>query len=293
MRNPFEVLGLSPKIVKELDEVSLFRLVKACYRALQQVYHPDLISGSGERALELNLAFEALDLQRNPESFRHHRRRYIKRLSRKTLRSRLEELTLKLTRVFREKLLLEENFWEELLRRAQVERHLLCPPPQNLKVQLYDLIAKYRSPFPAFGSRAPFKELYFDPHGELYWRYPQKAPRKAAQVKLIGCVLREKIEPWFLLEKSPGGEDLVAQDYMKAETFRRACLPFLRTTLTPNAYLFSVRHGDFTRLYLEGLILRLTPLEDSPTINVKKPSDSLQICEKYTDFEAPWDFSWP
>ncbi|OAQ21115.1 J domain-containing protein [Thermosulfurimonas dismutans] len=283
MRNPFEVLGLSPKIVKELDEESLFRLVKACYRALQQVYHPDLASGSREKALELNLAFEALNLSKNPESFRRHRQAYVRRLSRKTLRNRMEALSLKLGRLFREKVILEEAFWGELVSRARESEHLLSPLPRNLRLHLFDLATKYHLPFPVFGRRAPFKEFLFDEEGYLYLKYARgKTLRKVSRIKMIGCVPREKIEPWMLLEKRPGNESLVAEEYMKAETFRRACLPFLKTRLEPNSYLFSFRNEDFSRVYLEGLILRLSPLCPKSITNVKLSSQKLQICEEKT-----------
>ena len=285
MRNPFEVLGLSPRIVKELDEESLFRLVKACYRALQQVYHPDLSSGSGEKALELNLAFEALNLAKNPESFRRHRENYIKRLSRKTLRNRIEALTLKLGRLFREKLVLEEAFWEDIVSRAREGGHLLSPAPRSLRLRLFDLATKYHLPFPIFGSKAPFKEFWFDEEGHLYLKYPgDKRLRKVSRIKIIGCIPREKIEPWMFLEKNPGNEGLLAEEYMKAETFRQACLPFLKTKLALNSYLFSFRNEDFSRVYLEGLILRLVSLAPKPFTNVKVSSQKLQICEGKDSF---------
>ncbi len=282
MRNPFEVLGLSPRIVKELDEESLFRLVKACYRALQQVYHPDVSEGSRERALELNLAFEALNLSKNPESFRHHRKAYVRRLSRKTLRSRLEDLALKLGRVFREKETLEEAFWETLVTRARESGHLISPPPRNLRLHLFDLSLKYHLPFPVFGKRAPFKEMIFDEEGELFVRFSREGTlKKTTRLRLVGCVPRERLEPWCLLEKHPGADGLITEDFIRAETFRRACLPFLRTRLQPNAYLFSFRNEDFSRLYLEGIILRLQPTSFSST-NVKVSTGYLQICEKET-----------
>ncbi len=290
-RNPFEILGLSPRIVKELDEESLFRLVKACYRALQQVHHPDLSSGSGEKALELNLAFEALNLPKNPESFRKYRQAYIKRLSRKTLRSKLEEMALRLGRAFRERDHLEEAFWENLLVRAQ-EGHLLSPRPRKIRIKVFDLSLKYRFPYPVFGSRAPFKEFLFDEEGELYLKVPGKRPpRKISGLKMVGCVPREKIEPWLLLEKTPGEEGLMAEDYLRAETFRRACLPHLKPRLLPNSYLFSFRNEDCSRLYLEGLVIVSEPLEGDLLINVKNDSDKLHFCEEkpkiFEDEELP------
>jgi len=282
-RNPFEVLGLSPRIVKELDEESLFRLVKACYRALQQAHHPDLSTGSGEKALELNLAFEALNLPKNPESFRRWRRNYVRRLSRRTLRTRLEEMALRLGRAFREREQLEEAFWENLMVRA-AEGHLITPLPRGVRVRLLDLSLKYRLPYPLFGSRAPFKELIFDEGGETYLRISAKhPPRRAAGLRLLGCVPRERIDPWLLLEKSPGEEGLIAEEYLRAETFRRACLPHLKPRLLREGYLFSFRQEDYSRIYLEGLVLEEIPLEEDLLTNVKKEPKDLHLCNNSSE----------
>ncbi|MBX6423255.1 J domain-containing protein [Thermosulfurimonas sp. F29] len=283
-RNPFEILGLSPKIVKELDEENLFRLVRACYRALQQVHHPDLSSGSGEKALELNLAFEALNLSKNPESFRRWRKAYIKRLSRRSLKNQLEEMALRLGRAFRERDHLEEAFWENLLVRAR-EGHLISPPPRRLRIKVFDLSLKYRLPYPLFGPKAPFKEFLFDGEGRLYIRFSGKhTPRKVSGLTLVGCVPRDRIEPWLLLEKTPGEEGLIAEEYLRAETFRRACLPHLKPHLLREGYLFSFRNEDYSRLYLEGLILNIESLEKNSLINVKKDLDALHFCKKNSGF---------
>ncbi len=282
-RNPFEILGLSPRIVKELDEESLFRLVKACYRALQQVHHPDLSSGSGKKALELNLAFEALNLAKNPESFRKYRQAYIKRLSRKTLRNQIEELALRLGRAFRERDHLEEAFWENLLLRAR-EGHLIHPRPRKIRIRVYDLALKYRLPYPVFGPKAPFKEFLFDDQGDLYLRVsPKHPPRKISGLKMVGCVPRDKIEPWLLLEKTPGEEGLLPEDYLRVETFRRACLPYLKPRILPNGYLFSFRHEDHSRVYLEGLVMGSDPLEEDLLINVKNAPDRLHFCKNKSE----------
>ncbi len=283
MRNPFEILGLSPKIVKELGEEDLFRLVKACYRALQQAYHPDLREGAKEKALEINLAFEALDLNRNPDSFRKHRANYLKRLSRKTLASKIEELSLKLGRVFREKEVLEENFWESLILNAQEKGHLVSPFPRNLKIQLFDVTTKYNLPFPVFGRNAPFKEFSFDEEGGLEVRYArEQKSKRLKRIILVGCVPRQHLEPWFILEKNPSGEGFLVEGFVKAETFKKTCLPFLKSKLKVDSYLFSFRNEDFSKLYLEGLILRLSR-NGKADINVKNETTSLQVCESRED----------
>ncbi|RUM87089.1 MAG: hypothetical protein DSZ24_07005 [Thermodesulfatator sp.] len=281
-RNPFEILGLSPRIVKELDEEGLFRLVRACYRTLQQVYHPDLSSGSGEKALEINLAFEALDLRKNPESFRYWRRAYLKRLSRRTLQGRLEEMHLRLGRSERERETLSEAFWQSLLSRAQ-EDHLLTPLPRHLRLKIYDISLQYRLPYPVFGRKAPFKEFLFDGKGQVFVRLAGASElRSASQLRLLGGVPREKIEPWILLEKTPSEEGLRPENFLRAETFKRACLPYLQHQIRPNLYLFSLRPEDPSRLYLEGLLLEIKPLPRDFKI-VAKEEESLQFRQNAED----------
>jgi hypothetical protein len=97
-KNPFEVFGLTPEMVGELSEKELFGVLKSIHRALQKTFHPDVPgrrpnNGSGraaaqasaptaaDRTVELNLAFEALDLERNPASFRRSRKSYVARRS--------------------------------------------------------------------------------------------------------------------------------------------------------------------------------------------------------------------
>ncbi|OAG27500.1 J domain-containing protein [Thermodesulfatator autotrophicus] len=271
-RNPFEVLGISPEMVRDLDEEALFGLVKACYRALQRAYHPDLQANGKEKAVELNLAFEALDLERNPESFKTHRRAYLRRLSRRTQKKTIDDLTKKLATLLRQKELLAENFWQHLLIASESSGATLFPDsPRGIKVTLLDLGLKFNTSFTGFARHVAFKEMLFDEEGRLYYRFPKRRYFQPVNfIILVGSVARRKLEIWPLLEKEPTPEaaegglpDLKAFKILNAisvEVFKKTCLPLLKTALYENAYLFSL-HRRYSTLkplvFVEGMILKI------------------------------------
>ncbi len=272
-RNPFEVLGISPEMVRDLDEEALYGLVKACYRALQRAYHPDLKNGAKERAVELNLAFEALDLERNPESFREHRQAYLRRLSRRTQKRTIDELTQKVALLLRQQELLTENYWRHLLEvfRLSEGPTLFPDPPRLKKVTLLDVGLRFNVSFAGFGRTLAFKEILFDEEGRLYYRFPRKRKFQPVNfITLVGSIPRRRLEIWPLLEKRPTAEaatsglpDLKAFEVLnmiQTEIFKKACLPLLKTDLVENAYLFSLHHrysSPEPHVFVEGMILRI------------------------------------
>lgn len=295
-RNPFEVLGISPEMVRDLDEESLFGLVKACYRALQRAFHPDLQNGGKEKAVELNLAFEALDLERNPDSFRACRKAYLRRLSRKTQRRTIDELNRKLALLLRQQELLAENFWRHLLEASRHPGPTLFPEkPKKLKITLLDLGLKFNASFTSYARHVAFKEILFDEEGRLYYRFPRRRLFQPVNfITLLGSVPRRKLEIWSLLEKKPtvqaaekGLPDLKAFEVLNAiqeEIFKRTCLPLLKTELQENAYLFSLHRKNAhlePLVFVEGMILKILPAspEDFNKV-VRKGPESLQECKK-------------
>lgn len=296
-RNPFEVLGISPEMVRDLDDEALYGLVKACYRALQRAYHPDLRTGAKERAVELNLAFEALDLERNPESFREHRQAYLRRLSRRTQKRTIDELTQKVAVLLRQQELLTENYWRHLLEvfRLSEGPTLFPDPPRLKKVTLLDVGLRFNVSFPGFGRTLAFKEILFDEEGRLYYRFPRKRKFQPVNfITLVGSIPRRRLEIWPLLEKRPTAEatttglpDLKAFEVLnmiQTEVFKRACLPLLKTDLLENAYLFSLHHRQSTpepHVFVEGMVLRIEEAQPKDFDKVVKTGrDFSQKCKK-------------
>ncbi len=295
-RNPFEVLGISPEIVRELEEEALYGLVKACYRALQRAFHPDLQNGGKEKAVELNLAFEALDLERNPDSFRSYRKAYLRRLSRRTQRRTIDELNRKVALLLRQQELLAENFWRHLLEASRSESPTLFPEkPKKLKVTLLDLGLKFNASFTSYARHVAFKEILFDEEGRLYYRFPRRRTFQPVNfITLVGSISRRKLEIWPLLEKKPtpqaaekGLPDLKAFEVLNAiqtEVFKRACLPLLQTELEENAYLFSLhrKHAALEPVvFVEGMILKIESASPKDFDKVvRKSPNSLQKSKK-------------
>ncbi len=271
-RNPFEILGIAPEMVRDLDDEALFNLVKACYRALQRAYHPDLHPGHRERAVEINLAFEALDLERNPESFLEYRRAYLRRLSRRTQRRTIENLTQQVAILLRQQELLQENYWRHLLEvfRLRPGPTLFPDPPRGVKVTLLDVSLRFNVSFAGVGRTLAFKEILFDQEGVLYYRFPRKKKFQPVRfLTLVGSVPRTHIEIWPLLVKKatpeaagglPNPKAFEVLNMVETEVFKRACLPLLRLELRENAYLFSLRQKTGepeAGVYLEGMILKV------------------------------------
>ncbi len=272
-KNPFEILGIAPEMVRELDNEALYGLVKACYRALQRAYHPDLKNGTKERAVELNLAFEALDWERDPESFKKHRQAYLRRLSRRTQRRTIDELTQKVAALLRQQELLTENYWQHLLEVLKLtEGPTLFPePPRMKKITLLDVCLKFNVSFAGFGRPLAFKEILFDEEGFLYYRFPKRRKfHLVSFITLVGSVPRRYLEIWPLLEKKPSPErtgsglpnpkDFEVLNIIQLEVFKRSCLPLLKTGLQEDAYLFSIHHRRSSpkhHIFLEGMILRI------------------------------------
>ena len=67
-----------------LKEKELFILVKSVYRCLHKFYHPDMAVNNGQQqsahnaslAIDLNLAFEKLNLDKDAESFKYYHQLY-------------------------------------------------------------------------------------------------------------------------------------------------------------------------------------------------------------------------
>ncbi len=91
-KNPFEVLGFTPDIIRNLSDEDVAVLVKSQYRTLQQIYHPDRPGGDEERSREINLAYELLDSQRNPQSYIAFKELFLRQTPIRKKLSELEEV---------------------------------------------------------------------------------------------------------------------------------------------------------------------------------------------------------
>jgi curved DNA-binding protein CbpA len=289
-RNPFEILGLSPKIVKECDEETLFKLVKAAYRVLQLAYHPDR-GGDPKKAMEINLAFELINLEKNPESFRSYRKKYIERLSRKTLQTKIEELEAQNRKLSFYNELLKEKFWQFLEERFE-ELHNLFEQNKGLCLKIFDVVAHSNFSHLRYVKKQMFfKDLIIFKNFVLKRKSYEKLFRMILKYKYLGTIKREYIEPWVLLERDLQDENAYLRNFIKKETFIKECLIFLNTEVQQNSYVFFYQEEETQKVVLEGIIIKKEEIEVSEiskilktqTIKDKK-SDSHLFSKELVDF---------
>lgn len=255
--NPFEVFGVTPQIVKELDDETLFKLIKKIYRTLQMHYHPDK-GGDPRKALELNLAFEAINYEKNPKSFQDYKKSYLLRLSRKTLKKELEEMKDRYRRLIYWHELLRERFWQFLENNDNYLR-FLYKQGLVLKIKLLDVILQINfGNMTSFKNKGSFfKEIIIGP--EVYLK--KEAGRGRYQIlknyKFLGAAKREHLSPWVLMERDLREERFYLKDFMSKETFIREVLIYLTPEIKSNYYLFFYNYNEPHCVYLEGLVLKL------------------------------------
>jgi len=268
-KNPFEIFGLSPQIVKELDEEILFKLIKAIYKVFQFTYHPDR-GGDSKKALEINLAFEKINLEKNPESFRSYRNKYIKRLSRRTLRTELEELRVQNRKLSFYNELLKEKLWQYLENgfvylNNSFERH------KGLKLRLFDMVTYMNfSGLRNAKKQMFFKDLIITKKYVLKRTGYEKYYRKFLNYKYIGCIKREYLEPWFLLERESKEENQKFKNFISKEVFIKECLIYLEPEIKINSYVFFYSPENFQKIILEGVVIECKEIGEDEVLNIFK-----------------------
>jgi hypothetical protein len=294
MKNPFEMLGLSPEIVRSLEGRELFSLIRASYRALLMIYHPDRAPLQDElsklqktrKVAELNLAYEKLDLERNPDSLEHYRDLYVKRRGdgwQKTVR-RLKQDLQDLTRFNQT---LSRNYLRHLMSPFSPVKgpgspaEAALPSPGNLRIGLQDVAINHNVRSSSWNLGANYKEIKIDPEGRMSYRLPSRKRFIPINfITLLGTVGKDQVDLIPLLDrvvpkdcqwpppkwKKSVPEYLKCFDLMNSlslDDFRIHCLPFLKPELAEGSFLFSyhktVPRSD--RINLEGLIIRLHPVK--------------------------------
>jgi len=281
-RNPFGIFGLSPQIVKELDEEVLFKLIKAIYKVFQLTYHPDK-GGDPKKALEINLAFENLNLEKNPETFRNYRKKYIERLSRKTLQKELEELRAQNRKLNFYNELLKEKLWQclengfEFLEKSFEEG-------RGLKLRIFDIVTYMNfSGFRNTKKQMFFKDLILTKNFVLKRKAYEEYYTKFINYRYIGCIKREYLEPWVLLEREFKDENQSFKNFISKEAFIKECLVFLEIEIKSNSYIFFYDFEDFQKIFLEGVVIDFEKLKEdeffdilkNKTINLEKRIEAL------------------
>lgn len=301
-RNPFEVLGLSPDVVASLPEQDLFTLVKAVYRSLLKTYHPDKTSGRAQaeiqnepdynrKAVELNLAFEELNLMRNPAKFRRQRKLFAaprpRNVRNKALTLEKEIAQLKSSQehmadsYFNYLISQRPWAWPDYPGSATEPAVGLFKMHQGTCLGLTDLAIGRNLKGQPWLLGSNYKEIRLERDGGLSVR-PVGRSRfaRAGYIWLLGVVPVDDLELWPVLEKEPPKEDFFRAPALNAKlgidgtapsilntisqaNFKSRCLPLLQPRIMERAYLFSLQRPDFEErdlITLEGVIVKITKL---------------------------------
>lgn len=293
-KNPFEIFGLTPDMVGALSEKELFAVLKAMYRAYQKSAHPDVANrrraGNAERAVELNLAFEALNLDKNPVAFRRHRKSFVARRPRTTYQKSLALEKRLLIQQGREARLAEAYFqrlandygWPAEPGENRLPGLAGGPalfPLKNVRLGLLDVAINQNLKMVSWSVGSNYKEMKFDAEGNLSVRPVGRSRfNRAAYIHLIGAVPSTDVELLPLLErprpqffKAPAlnasiganGPSISVLNRIKPDQFKTNVLVHLKPLVTERSYLFSFNRPEFEDsgcLTLEGMVVKIEKL---------------------------------
>ena len=272
-KNPFEILGITPELVKKLDNEQLFKLVQSNYRFLQKIYHPDIYGNrpgakrAQAMATKLNKAFEKLDARKDDESFLNHREQYELRLKRGLRKQiddkdremeRLNRIIDSLTRNSVDFLLHYSENWESRSNGAPPSRGESVFFLKNITLGLNDVAVAYNLRHSALNFGKNFKEIYFDEMCQMHYRLLCRSKFSPVNfIRLLGTIHADDIDPIPLLDRkmnkatTSSGHHIIndpkkcgkmfdVQNTIEMDIFKAECVPYLLPALSENSYLFSL-----------------------------------------------------
>jgi hypothetical protein len=293
-RNPFEIFGLTPTLVGELTERELFEVLKALYRNLQKAFHPDTSrkarSKQGrDRAVELNLAFEALNLEKNRSSFRAHRKSYLEKQHPAFARGRALALAERIRAQAEREDRLAQGYLSFVLASAgsplpagDMPWTAALPAARNVLLGLQDVAIKNNVRHASWLLGSNYKNIEINSEGEMRVRsVGRRSFSEAPSTVLLGCVPKDRVNITPLLERCPPSRifkcpaltefdpDALPQvsvlNLISQDNFKKHLLPGLCPVLMESAYLFSVNRREFSAsglISLEGVIIKMEAIID-------------------------------
>ncbi len=297
-KNPLEIFGITPELVKRLDNEQLFRLVQSNYRLLQKAFHPDVSSvkvgpkRAHHHAVQLNRAFEQLDLRKNEDSFLYFREQYEKKLNRGLRRqlddkkARLEELSA----VFGSLKSNTIEFLLHFLENWEARTNGNTPRPgssifclKNVTLGIFDVAVGFNLRHSSWNLGRNYKEIRFDENQRMAYRQLSRSSFSPVEfIRILGAVKCDQLDVVSFLDKKASkastlsgnrlpsdfinGSAYELQNTIDLETFTEECLPYLSPALSENSYLFSF-HLDTRKttlpvppekVWLEGKIIKIS-----------------------------------
>lgn len=290
IRNPFDIFGLTPEMVGSLSEKDLFAVIKAMYRALQKTVHPDVVRRRKPRpdgvdpAVELNLAFEALNLDKNPVAFRRHRKSFVARRPQTAYKKSLaleRELALRearegqLATAYLGRLVVDYG-WPEADSEPSLSPETIPFPLRNLRLGLLDVAINQNLKMASWSLGSNYKEISFGADGEMSVRPVGRTNfSRVGYIHLIGSVPADRVELKPLLERPPArffktpalnasiganGPSLSVLNRISQEQFKAHVLVHLQAAISERSYLFSLNRPEYEEtgcLTLEGLVVKI------------------------------------
>ena len=189
MKNPFLVIGLSPEVLKGLNDKEIQELVGTVYRALQKMYHPDGLRPNAKKNRELTEAREKLDYEKNRDEYLSFKEAFLKPGFHKR---RIEELEKEL-KFAQEKLeqcsaRVSEHVTRELYEIAgKGNLPLDVISMREVALDIGDVVRSLNSGSVNTFRRAPKNQLLVDAQGNLSRSFGQEIVSVPA-TKLIGCI---------------------------------------------------------------------------------------------------------
>lgn len=290
-KNPFETFGLTPELVGSLSEKELFSVLKSMYRALAKTVHPDVMRRKrrktvGDEAVELNLAFEALNLEKNPVAFRRHRKTFVARRPKVVYQKSLmlqKELALgaareeRLAAAYFDRLVADYGWGRgEEAREDAAWRRVAPFPLKNVRLGLLDVAINQNLKMVSWSVGTNYKEIDFDEDGTMSVKPVGRSEfSRAGYIRLLGAVPATEVELMPLLERSPArffkapalnasiganGPSLSVLNRISQQQFKNHVLIHLKPEVTERSYLFSLSRPEFEEtgcLTLEGLVVKI------------------------------------
>lgn len=293
-KNPFDVFGLTPEITERLDDEELFIIVKAVYRALQKIYHPDrtgrkhpkAAAKAAARAVELNLAYEKLNFDKDPESFQRCHQAHRAKKSR-GLGRRVSGLEKEIREAERHQESLAEAFMAYLIRSLPwaaengAESGRFPPAPANIRLGLNDVAITQNVRRASWTLGSNYKEIVFDALGGMFYRPVGRVRAFPANyIHVLGAIPADQIDLIPILDRVPpregcfkypaldsryglDGASLQVLNTLPLDKFKKYCLPLLRPEMVERSYLFSMHRPLFEaeqKITIEGVIVKVSRL---------------------------------
>jgi hypothetical protein len=277
MKNPFEILGITPEICRKLADEELYGLVKSAYRALQTVYHPDR-GGHHKKSIEMNLAFEMLDWRKHQDDFIKYKERYVKRLY-KRKKERVQELEEQLEQQKQLYRKAARSHYECILDRVYCEeRRNSIASLQSVMIGLYDVALQQNLPHALNTYGTNYKKIRVDEQGVCFVKEVGSAVfHERKFTKFLGTIPRQDVEilphlqgyettphvPFNLRneKKLLGYKKPLFKNIILEENFTTYCLPHLVPIIKENNYLISLNTRTKS-LILDGVIIKITHVSE-------------------------------